>query len=102
MVVEDQPDIRRLMEYFIADAGCSVTSFDSGEAALNAIEQGRDAFDVILMDIHMPRLDGYETTRQIKANPNLKHIPIIAVPSYALSGDEEISSSAIRRCLMGR
>jgi two-component system cell cycle response regulator DivK len=44
--------------------------------------------DLILMDIQLPGIDGYETTRQIKAKPELKHIPIIAVTSYALSGDD--------------
>ena len=45
--------------------------------------------DLILMDIQLPVLDGYETTRQIKADPNLKATPIIAVSSYAMKGDEE-------------
>ena len=50
----------------------------------------RDALpDLILMDIQLPLLDGYEATRRIKANPELKAIPIIVVTSYALSGDEE-------------
>jgi two-component system cell cycle response regulator DivK len=40
------------------------------------------------MDIQLPGLDGYEATRQIKANPDLEHIPIIVVTSYALSGDD--------------
>ena len=44
--------------------------------------------DLILMDIQLPVVDGYEATRRIKANPDLRHIPIIAVTSYALSGDE--------------
>jgi len=44
--------------------------------------------DLILMDIQLPGLDGYEATRRIKANPALQHIPIIAVTSYALSGDD--------------
>ena len=43
---------------------------------------------LILMDIQLPGIDGYEATRQIKANPALRHIPIIAVTSYALSGDD--------------
>jgi CheY-like chemotaxis protein len=86
MVVEDQPDIRRLMEYFVADAGCSVRSFDSGEAALKAIEQERDACDVILMDIHMPRLDGYETTRKLRELGFTK--PIVAVTAGAMASDE--------------
>jgi two-component system, cell cycle response regulator DivK len=45
--------------------------------------------DLILMDIQLPILDGYEATRQIKADPALSAIPIIVVTSYALSGDEE-------------
>jgi two-component system cell cycle response regulator DivK len=46
------------------------------------------------MDIQMPVMDGYEATRQIKANPELKSIPIVAVTSYALSGDEEKARAA--------
>ena len=46
------------------------------------------------MDIQMPVLDGYEATRQIKADPNLKSTPIIAVTSYALSGDEAKARAA--------
>ena len=46
------------------------------------------------MDIQMPVLDGYEATRRIKANPELKTIPIIVVTSYALSGDEERARAA--------
>jgi two-component system cell cycle response regulator DivK len=44
--------------------------------------------DVILMDMDLPGLDGYEATRQIKGNPALHHIPIVAVTSYALIGEE--------------
>jgi two-component system cell cycle response regulator DivK len=46
------------------------------------------------MDIQLPGLDGYEATRRIKENPALRHIPIIAVTSYALSGDEEKAHEA--------
>ena len=44
--------------------------------------------DLILMDIQLPHMDGYEATRRIKADPELKSIPVIAVTSYALSGDD--------------
>ena len=46
------------------------------------------------MDIQLPLLDGYEATRRIKADPNLRHIPVIAVTSYALSGDETEARAA--------
>ena len=50
--------------------------------------------DLILMDIQLPLVDGYEATRRIKANPDLRAIPIIAVTSYALSGDEAKARAA--------
>jgi two-component system cell cycle response regulator DivK len=50
--------------------------------------------DLILMDIQMPVLDGYEATRRIKADPALASIPIVAVTSYALSGDEAKARAA--------
>jgi two-component system cell cycle response regulator DivK len=50
--------------------------------------------DLILMDIQLPLLDGYEATRRIKADPALNAIPIIAVTSYALSGDEQKARAA--------
>ncbi len=86
MIVEDQPDIRRLMEYFIATAGAVVTTFSSGETALAALAEQPDDFDVILMDIQMPRMDGYETTRRMRASGFTK--PIIAVTAGAMAGDQ--------------
>ncbi len=50
--------------------------------------------DLILMDIQLPIIDGYEATRRIKADPVLKSIPIIAVTSYALSGEEQKARAA--------
>jgi PAS domain S-box-containing protein len=86
MIVEDQPDIRRLMEYFIVAAGGIVTSFNGGEAALEAIKQRPEDIDIILMDIQMPRMDGYTTTRQIRALGFDR--PIIAVTAGAMAGDQ--------------
>ena len=86
MVVEDQPDIRRLIEHFITDAGGSVAAFDGGEAALKAVEQRPDDFDVILMDIQMPFLDGYETTRRLRALGFTR--PIVAVTAGAMASDQ--------------
>jgi two-component system cell cycle response regulator DivK len=59
---------------------------ETGEAGLAAAAAERP--DLILMDIQLPGIDGYETTRRLKADPALRTVPIIVVTSYALSGDD--------------
>ena len=68
------------------------TRAGDGEKALTAAATHRP--DVILMDVQLPLLDGYEATRRIKADPVLKRIPIIVVTSYALGGDEAEARAA--------
>jgi two-component system cell cycle response regulator DivK len=86
LVVEDQADNRRILRDMLSNAGYELIEAESGEEALMAVEAQRP--DLILMDIQLPVMDGYEATRRIKSNPTLKGVPIIAVTSYALSGDE--------------
>ena len=69
-----------------------MTEAENGEEALVAVTKDRP--DLILMDIQLPVMDGYEVTRRIKADPSLSSIPVIAVTSYALSGDEEKARAA--------
>lgn len=59
----------------------------SGEDGLDVAASERP--DLILMDIQLPAMDGLEATRRLKANAELRHIPVIAVTSYSMSGDEE-------------
>jgi two-component system, cell cycle response regulator DivK len=92
LVVEDQEDNRRILRDLLTSADYEVTEAENGEEALAAVAKERP--DLILMDIQLPILDGYEATRRIKADPTLKHIPIIVVTSYALSGDEAKARSA--------
>jgi two-component system cell cycle response regulator DivK len=86
LVVEDQEDNRQILRDLLASAGYEMTEAGDGEAALVAVKAQRP--DLILMDIQLPLMDGYEATRRIKADPDSKSIPIIVVTSYALSGDE--------------
>ena len=65
---------------------------EDGEQGLMVAARCRP--DLILMDIQLPILDGYEATRRLKADPALKAIPIIVVTSYAMSGDEEKAYAA--------
>jgi two-component system cell cycle response regulator DivK len=86
LVVEDEEDNRRIMRDLLTSADYEVIEAVTGEDGVTAAETHLP--DLILMDIRLPGLDGYEATRQIKAIPDLEHIPIIVVTSYALSGDE--------------
>jgi two-component system cell cycle response regulator DivK len=87
LVVEDQDDNRQILRDLLTSGGFDMIEAENGADAITAAEANRP--DLILMDIQLPILDGYEATRRIKANPDLRSIPIIVVTSYALSGDEE-------------
>jgi two-component system cell cycle response regulator DivK len=69
----------------LAPTDYEITEAENGEEALAAIAKQRP--DLILMDIQLPIMDGYESTRRIKADASLRSIPIIAVTSYALSSE---------------
>jgi two-component system cell cycle response regulator DivK len=86
LVIEDHEDNRRILRDLLTSAGYESIEAVTGEEGVALAEAHRP--DLILMDIQLPGLDGYEATRRIKANPALRQIPVIAVTSYALSGDE--------------
>jgi two-component system cell cycle response regulator DivK len=92
LVVEDQPDNRQIVRDMLADTGYEITEAENGQEALAAISKQRP--DLILMDIQLPVMDGYAATRRIKADSALKSIPVIAVTSYALSGEEKKAREA--------
>ena len=86
LAIEDHEENRRLLRDLLTSFGYELIEAVTGEEGLTAAETERP--DLILMDIQLPGIDGYETTRRIKANPMLRNIPVIAVTSYALSGDD--------------
>jgi two-component system cell cycle response regulator DivK len=92
LVVEDQEDNRQILRDLLANAGYEMIEAEDGQQALTQAAKHKP--DLILMDIQLPLLDGYEATRRIKADPALNAIPIIVVTSYALSGDEEKAHAA--------
>jgi len=92
LVVEDQPDNRQIIRDMLAPTDYEIMEAENGEQALAAIAKQRP--DLILMDIQLPIMDGYTATRQIKADPAMRSIPIIAVTSYALSGEEKKARAA--------
>ena len=76
----------------LAPTDYEITEAEDGQQALEAIAKQRP--DLILMDIQLPIIDGYTATRKIKADPAMRSIPIIAVRSYALSGEEKKAREA--------
>lgn len=86
LVVEDHEENRRILRDLLTSGGYEIIEATSGPEGVIVAERQRP--DLILMDIQLPGIDGYEATRRIKSNPALRQIPIIAVTSYALSGDD--------------
>ena len=86
LVVEDHEENRRILRLLLTKAGFELIEAETGEDGVRLAEAERP--DLILMDIQLPGLDGYEATRRIKANPALRAVPLIVVTSYALSGDD--------------
>jgi CheY-like chemotaxis protein len=85
LVVDDTEWNRDLMVQLLEDEYTVLQAVD-GEDGVKKTEEEKP--DLILMDLGMPVMDGWEATRKIKANDALKHIPIIAVTSHAMVGDE--------------
>ena len=92
LVVEDQEDNRAILRDLLTAADFEYIEATNGAEGVDAAERERP--DLILMDIQLPEIDGYEATRRIKANPELNPIPIIAVTSFALSGDDKKAFAA--------
>ena len=86
LVIEDQEDNRRILWDLLTSVDYEVIEAVDGLEGVSAAETHNP--DLILLDVQLPGIDGYEATRRIKANSNLRNIPIIVVTSYALSGDD--------------
>ena len=85
LIVEDVELNRELLVQLLEDAHRLVLAED-GISALERAAEARP--DLILMDLSLPRMDGWETTRRLKADPQLAHIPVIALSAHAMRGDE--------------
>ncbi|MGH7600489.1 MAG: ATP-binding response regulator, partial [bacterium] len=87
LVVEDDESTRYAMQFILENAGYKVDFAEGGERALLAAQHQRP--DLILMDIMMPNMDGYQVARMLKAQKQLAHIPVIALTARAMKGDRE-------------
>jgi CheY-like chemotaxis protein len=87
LVVDDNPTNLKLVSYLLTRRGYQVQSAAGAREVLEALQTFRPA--LILMDMQMPGIDGFELTRRLKADPATKDILIIALTAYAMKGDEE-------------
>ncbi len=75
LIAEDEPDIRELVTFTLRFSGYEVVAAANGEEAVQLA--ARELPDLILMDVRMPRLTGYDACRLIKADPDLRDIPVV-------------------------
>ena len=87
LLVEDNEANRDMLSRRLRRKGFEVTIAIDGQQGLDCASQERP--DLILMDMSLPILDGWETTRRLKANSQTAHIPIVALTAHAMSGDRE-------------
>ena len=92
LIVEDARDNRTIAELILQSAGHTVVSVGDGVSAVGMAVTTRP--DAILMDLSLPRLDGWEATRRLKANPATCDIPVIAFTAHTLPNDLERARAA--------
>ena len=92
LYVEDNEDNIYVVKNRFARAGFTVLVATDGEQGVAMAATERP--DLILMDLRLPGLDGWEATRQIKAQPGTRHIPVIALTAHAMTGDREKALAA--------
>jgi len=87
LLIEDNEQNRYLTTFLLEKHGFSVTHAPDGPTGIDLAT--RETFDLILLDIQLPGMDGYAVARTLRGNPELPRVPIVAVTSYAMAGDRE-------------
>jgi CheY-like chemotaxis protein len=92
LVVEDNAMNLQLIKLLLKGQNCAIYEATNGQEALDRLTS--DEFDLVLMDIQLPGMDGLTVTRMIKESPKSRNTPIIALTAYAMKGDEEKAREA--------
>jgi CheY-like chemotaxis protein len=87
LLTDDNAINRQVIKLFLAPQGCDITEATNGKEALDKIAAGE--FDLVLLDVHMPVMDGKEAIARLRANPKWASLPVIALTADAMSGDRE-------------
>ena len=90
LVVEDNDMNMQLVEYLLEEGGYEIVKATSGEEALSITRDASSkAPDLILMDIHLPGVDGLSVVRELKSDPRTSAIPVLALTAHAMRGDKD-------------
>jgi len=87
LIVEDNPVNQKLIAFLLAREGHSYDVAENGLLALEKLKRG--SFRLVLMDMMMPVMNGFDATRAIRADPQLAHLPVIALTANALKGEDD-------------
>jgi CheY-like chemotaxis protein len=87
LIVEDKANSRELLRTVLEQQGYAVEEAQDGEQALTMIQEQPP--DLVLMDLHLPRRDGYGVLQEIRGNPKLASLPVVAVTANAMPGDQD-------------
>lgn len=87
LIIEDDPDLIELLTHVLGTSGFVIEAVLDGEGGLALL--GKKTFDLILLDIMLPSVDGFEVCRRIKAAPRSKNTPVIAVTALSIPGIAE-------------
>jgi CheY-like chemotaxis protein len=94
LLIEDNDANQDLVSRYLALFGCTVTVRRDGLSGLETARRDCSHFDVILMDVNLPEIDGWEVTRRLKADPATRSLPVIALTAHAMKGDREKALAA--------
>lgn len=89
LVVEDVAINQRIAQAFLSEQGAEVTTASDGLEAVELLRGAPQSYDIVLMDLQMPRLDGFDATRRIRRELGLKQLPIIAMTANAMESDKQ-------------
>jgi PAS domain S-box-containing protein len=87
LLTDDNAINRQVIKLFLAPQGCDIEEATNGKEALDKVASGQ--FDIVLLDVHMPVMDGKEAIQRIRANEKWQNLPVIALTADAMSGDRE-------------
>jgi two-component system, cell cycle response regulator DivK len=89
LLIEDNDLNQDLIARYLELFDCSVTVVTDGQVGLHAAQQDPSQFDVVLLDMNLPTLDGWEVTRRLKADAATRDLPVVALTAHAMRGDRE-------------